>query len=95
MWDVQEQIKLMLERTNLALKEIAEKLEACGINAQPSELSRAISSESITPKQQTLLMEAHRILTEELERQNAEKTAAIKRAEKALKVAENLDSGRR
>lgn len=95
MWDVQEQIKRMLGMTVMKLQEITDQLEACGMSAQASELSRAISSDNITPKQKTMLMEAHRILTEELERQNAEKTAAIKRAERALKVAESLDSGHR
>lgn len=92
MWEIQSQIRTLLDRTLMRSLEVVERMNELGIRCQHSEFSKALQVEKPTPKQLLLLMEGHRILTERLERMNEEKATAIKRAERALSRAESLDS---
>lgn len=92
MWEIQNQIRLLLDRTLMANTEVVQEMNELGMQVHPSELTRAIRAERPTPKQQETLIAWHRILTERMEELNEEKASAIRRAAKALAKAESLDS---
>lgn len=92
MWEIQNQIRLLLDRTLMANTEVVQEMNVLGMQVHPSELTRAIKAERPTPKQQETLLAWHRILTDRMEQLNEEKASAIRRAEIALAKAESLDS---
>lgn len=87
MWEMQNQVLKLMQRTGATGKETA---EAIGVYA--SDLSRALNAEKKTPKQRLIITKAHRFLTERLEEQNRDLERAIARGEKALSEAEELES---
>lgn len=92
MWEIQNQIRLLIERTNMQNTDVVRKMQETGMQVMATELSRAVKVERPTPKQQELLLAWHRILTDRMEQLNEEKASAIRRAERALAKAESLDS---
>ena len=92
MWEIQNQIRLLIERTNMQNTDVVRKMQETGMQVMATELSRAIKVERPTPKQQETLLAWHRILTDRMEQLNEEKASAIRRAERALAKAESLDS---
>ncbi|MEF2593767.1 MAG: hypothetical protein U0M51_04400 [Eggerthellaceae bacterium] len=93
MWEMQNQVKRLLERANMTLQEVCDRIDDPHLKVTRVELSRAVNSEgSLTPKQRKIIAAAHAVLTARLEQMNKETRDAIRRASKAVEESERLES---